>query len=146
MFKAIYFDFTHHLNFLTCTRNTSEMGSISIFKSRVWFLMRSLDFFNWPNPVLGTTQPLTEMSTRNLPGVACWRVRLATSLPSVNRLSEKMWEPRRLTTLWASTACYGIALLFLGAATLTLVCCVRAAVPRRMDRVGLPWRILTFGM
>jgi hypothetical protein len=35
--------------------------------------MRSLDFFSWPNPssrtvVLGSTQPLTEMSTRNLPG------------------------------------------------------------------------------
>jgi hypothetical protein len=30
-------------------------------------------FFNWPNPssrtmALGSTQPLTEMSTRNLPG------------------------------------------------------------------------------
>jgi hypothetical protein len=33
----------------------------------------SLDFFNLPNPssctvALGSTQPLTEMSTRNLPG------------------------------------------------------------------------------
>jgi hypothetical protein len=32
-----------------------------------------VDFFNWPNPssrtmALGSTQPLTEMSTRNLPG------------------------------------------------------------------------------
>jgi hypothetical protein len=26
-------------------------------------------FFNWPNPMpLGSTQPLTEMTTRNLPG------------------------------------------------------------------------------
>jgi hypothetical protein len=35
--------------------------------------MRSLDFFSLPNPssrtvVLGSTQPLTEMSTRDLPG------------------------------------------------------------------------------
>jgi hypothetical protein len=35
--------------------------------------MRLLDFFNLPNPsiramVLGLTQPLTELSTRNLPG------------------------------------------------------------------------------
>jgi hypothetical protein len=35
--------------------------------------MRSLDFLNLPNPasstmVLGSTQPLTEISTRNLPG------------------------------------------------------------------------------
>jgi hypothetical protein len=41
--------------------------------SRVRFPMRSLDFFNWPNPsslsmALGSTQPLTEMSTRNLSG------------------------------------------------------------------------------
>jgi hypothetical protein len=42
------------------------------YKSRIRFPMRSLDFFNWPNPssrtmTLGSTQPLTEMSTRNLP-------------------------------------------------------------------------------
>jgi hypothetical protein len=44
-------------------------------KSGVRFSMRSLDFFfffNLPNPssrimALGSTQPLTEMSTRNLP-------------------------------------------------------------------------------
>jgi hypothetical protein len=43
-----------------------------------WKVMSSipnevLGFFNWPNPssrtmALGSTQPLTEMSTRNLPG------------------------------------------------------------------------------
>jgi hypothetical protein len=32
-----------------------------------------IEFFNWPNPssrtvALGSTQPLTEISTRNLPG------------------------------------------------------------------------------
>jgi hypothetical protein len=42
-------------------------------RSRVRISMRSLDFFNLPNPfshtmALGSTQPLTEMSTRNLPG------------------------------------------------------------------------------
>jgi hypothetical protein len=42
-------------------------------KSRVWFPMRSLDFFNLPNPssrtmALGLTQPLTELSNRNLLG------------------------------------------------------------------------------
>jgi hypothetical protein len=39
---------------------------------RVQFPMRSLDFFNLPNPssrtmALGSTQSVTEMSTRNLP-------------------------------------------------------------------------------
>jgi hypothetical protein len=39
-------------------------------RSRVQFPMRSLDFFNWPNPssctmALESTQPLPEMSNRN---------------------------------------------------------------------------------
>jgi hypothetical protein len=41
-------------------------------RSWVRFPVRSQDFFNWPNPssctmALGSTQPLTEMSIRNLP-------------------------------------------------------------------------------
>jgi hypothetical protein len=40
--------------------------------------------------VLGSTQPVTEMSIRNLPGVkSSRRVRLITSQPSVNSLSRK---------------------------------------------------------
>jgi hypothetical protein len=43
---------------------------------------------------------------RPVTGIA-WRVRLTTLPPSVSRLSrEKCWEPRLLTTLWTSTACY----------------------------------------
>jgi hypothetical protein len=42
-------------------------------RSRARFPMRSLDFFNWPNSfsptmIRGSTHPLTEISTRNLPG------------------------------------------------------------------------------
>jgi hypothetical protein len=52
-----------------------------------------VDFLNLPNPssrtmALGSTQPLTEISTRNLGVEGCRRVRL-TSQPSVSRLSRK---------------------------------------------------------
>jgi hypothetical protein len=40
------------------------------------------------------------------------RVRLTTSPSSVSRLCRKSWQPRRLTTLWASTACYRDRLRF----------------------------------
>jgi hypothetical protein len=63
-----------------------------------------VNFFNWPNPssrtmALGSTQPLTEMSTRNLPGgvKGGWHVGLTTLLPSVSRLSRQ--------NVGASTSC-----------------------------------------
>jgi hypothetical protein len=47
------------------------------------------------------------MSARNLPG---GKRRLALKADNLTATSEpivlRMWEPRRLTTLWASTACY----------------------------------------
>jgi hypothetical protein len=61
---------------------------------------------------LGSTQPLTEVSSTNLPGIRGGRlVRLTISPPSV---SQKMSQPRRLKTLWASTARYkdNLTLLF----------------------------------
>jgi hypothetical protein len=69
-------------------------------------------FFNWPNPssrimALGSTQPLTEMRTSNLPGGKGRPARRAWH-PHHHLWAdclEKMWEPRRLTILWASTAC-----------------------------------------
>jgi hypothetical protein len=74
----------------------------------VRFPMRSLDFFNWPNPssrtmALGSTQPLTEMSTRNFPGGKGRPRRMADKLPSVNGLCKN---------LGASTPLTGIALPF----------------------------------
>jgi hypothetical protein len=55
------------------------------------------EFFNLPNPssrtmVLGSTQPLTEMTTRNLPG---WPARKADKLTAICEPTVwKMWEPR----------------------------------------------------
>jgi hypothetical protein len=47
-----------------------------------------VDFFNLPNPsrrtmALGSTQPLTEMSTRNLPGGKMWPARRADDLAAI---------------------------------------------------------------
>jgi hypothetical protein len=47
-----------------------------------------IEFFNWPNPssrnmALGLTQPLTEMSTRKLPGGKGRRARGADNLTAI---------------------------------------------------------------
>jgi hypothetical protein len=49
---------------------------------------------------LGSTQPLTEMSTRDLPGGKGWPARKADNLIVICELIVYItWEPRRLTTL-----------------------------------------------
>jgi hypothetical protein len=61
---------------------------------------------------LGSTQPLTEVSTRNLSGGKGRPARKADNLTAIfGPTVKKMWEPRRLTTLWAFTPYYGLALL-----------------------------------
>jgi hypothetical protein len=75
--------------------------------------MRSLNFFAiylilaaaiW---LWESIQPLTEMITRKLPG---GKERPASKADKLTAICEpivyKMWESRRLTPLWASTACY----------------------------------------
>jgi hypothetical protein len=47
-----------------------------------------VDFFNLPNPssrtmALGSTQPLTDMSTRNLPGGKKWPAHRADNLAAI---------------------------------------------------------------
>jgi hypothetical protein len=65
-------------------------------KSWIRIQRRSLDFFNFSNPsspsmALGLTQPLTEMSTRMIPGGVNHdqHIRLTSSLPPVSQLSRK---------------------------------------------------------
>jgi hypothetical protein len=68
--------------------------------------------FNLPNPssrnmCLWSTQPPTDMSTRNLPGGKVGPARKADKLTVMcETIVYIMWEPRRITTLWISTACY----------------------------------------
>jgi hypothetical protein len=57
-----------------------------------------IGFFNGPNPssytiAMGLTHPLTEMSTRNLPGGKWWLVHKADSLTDIRDLIiYKIWE------------------------------------------------------
>jgi hypothetical protein len=63
---------------------------------------------------LESTQPLTEMSTRNLPGGKGKPARKADNLTAIcESIVWKMWDPRRHTTLWAFTACYGDSFILL---------------------------------
>jgi hypothetical protein len=68
--------------------------------------------FSWPNSssctrTLGPTQPLTEISTRNLPVGKGRLARKANNLTAICELIIwKIWEPWYFTTLWTSTTCY----------------------------------------
>jgi hypothetical protein len=65
-------------------------------------MISGIKYFNWPNPssrtmALGSTRPVTEMSTRNFPG---W---LNGGRHLRSDCLDKMWDPRRLTTLLSFT-------------------------------------------
>jgi hypothetical protein len=63
---------------------------------------------------LGSTQPLTEMNTRNLPGGKKRPERRADILAAFCEPNVcKFWEPQPLATLRVSTACTAIALPYL---------------------------------
>jgi hypothetical protein len=80
-------------------------------RSRIRFPTRWLDFTIHFNPssrtmVLNSTQPLTEISTRNLLGGKGRPTRKADLTAICEPTVLKIWQPWRLTTLWASTTCY----------------------------------------
>jgi hypothetical protein len=99
---------------------------IILNESRIWSFMPAykdltgavpdeMDFSNLPSHyngtiALGSTQPLTEMSTRNLPGGKMRPARRADKLAAIWAEHLKMWEPKTLATLRASTACTRINL------------------------------------
>jgi hypothetical protein len=56
---------------------------------------------------LRSIQPLTEMSTGNIPGGEGRPARKADNLTAIcGAIVYKMWEPQHLTALWVSTARY----------------------------------------
>ena len=57
----------------------------------------------WP---LGSTQPQTEMSIRNIPGGLRQPVRRADSLTTSCASSLEIWESQPAGTLWACTGMY----------------------------------------
>jgi hypothetical protein len=71
-----------------------------------------IGYFNWPNPssrtvAMGSTQPLTEMIARNLPGDKGRPERKADNLTAICELTVyKNVEASTPRNLWASTAYY----------------------------------------
>jgi hypothetical protein len=71
----------------------------------------AIAFVIWRNPssrnlALGSTQPLAEMNTSNLPRRKVRPEHRTDNLAAICELfvQKKMWEPRCLTSLWASTS------------------------------------------
>jgi hypothetical protein len=64
--------------------------------------------------LLESTKPLTERSTRNLLAGKGRTARKADNLTAIcEPIVWKMWDPRRLTNLCASVACYRDSFTFL---------------------------------
>jgi hypothetical protein len=72
----------------------------------------AIGFMSWLNPsrrakALGSTQLLTEMSTRNLLGGKGRPAHKADDFTAVcGKAIQKMWEPQHFITPWATTTSY----------------------------------------
>jgi hypothetical protein len=75
-----------HLFYITPTPGRHYTTSLKVAGSIPYEV---IGFFSWPNgssrtePLLRSTQPLTKMSTMNLPGGKGWRARKADNLTAV---------------------------------------------------------------
>jgi hypothetical protein len=100
-----------HFNIVLPPTSRSPYWFLSFIKVAGSIPDKFIEFFTWPNPssrtmALRSTQPLTEMSTRNLHGRKGRPVRGADNLTANCEATVwKMWEPRRLIALWAFIAC-----------------------------------------
>jgi hypothetical protein len=60
---------------------------------------------------LGTTHHLAELNTSNVPEGKAWP---GLKVPIYELTIYLMWHPRRLTSLWVFTTCYGDSSTFRG--------------------------------
>jgi hypothetical protein len=74
---------------------------------------------------LRSTQPLTEMSDKNIPGGEGRPARKSDNLTAIcEPIVYKMWEPQHLTALWVSTARYRDTFTFIWRRWITIECLV----------------------
>jgi hypothetical protein len=103
------------------TRSISHIYALQKYDVWIW-LTRKRTFLSYFTIILHLLTSLSDADCYNIarksldPLFVFKLCTLLCSPPSVSGLSRKMWKPWRLTSLWASTACYR------GSFTFTLLC------------------------